>query len=323
MNRIRAYRDIEGISQQEVGDKLGISPQMVSAIESGRRVFAGDIAPLGYSNERIDLPPMSEPLHRTRASTSVTDKKRAHELLRLGGEVFAELVAHTDKAPRLTLERVGPVGIAELEDCAVDFRYSLGHEERGPIMHLTAAVELAGVCVIPLAGLRGIDGMSSWVGDVPVIGLAPSAPGDRFRLSLGHEMGHLLFHRKRTDTSESEANRFAGALLIPLADFGAAMPERPQLKDFIGLKSTWGVSIAALVYRAHELNYIDDQRYRALQIQMSKWQKDEPGQFDAAPGQLLRRLIDANGGLDKVAKKLGVNRGHLGELVNWSHLRLT
>ena len=164
--------------------------------------------------------------------------------------------------------------------------------------------------------------MSAWVQNVPVIGLSPSAPGDRFRLSLGHEVGHLSFHTRKTEGTESEANRFASALLIPQADFDAAMPERPLLKDFIGLKATWGVSIAALVYRAHELNYIDDQRYRALQIQMSKWQKTEPGKFDAAPGQLLGRLIEANGGLDEVARDSGLNRRHLAELVNWSHLRL-
>lgn len=70
------------------------------------------------------------------------------------------------------------------------------------------------------------------------------------------------------------------------------------------------------------MNYIDDQRYRALQIQMSKWQKTEPGKFDAAPGQLLGRLIEANGGLDEVARDSGLNRRHLAELVNWSHLRL-
>ena len=75
MNRIRAYRDIEGVSQNDVSDKLGISPQMVSAVESGRRVFAGDLAPLGYANERMTLPEMSEPLHRTRASTPVAAKK--------------------------------------------------------------------------------------------------------------------------------------------------------------------------------------------------------------------------------------------------------
>lgn len=120
--------------------------------------------------------------------------------------MFSELSARTDRAPQLTLERApGPLTMSDLEDFAIDVRYSLGHEEHGPIAHLTSAVEKAGVCVMPLSGLMGIDGMSAWVRGAPVIGLSPTAPGDRFRLSLGHEVGHLLFHTRKTDGSESEA----------------------------------------------------------------------------------------------------------------------
>lgn len=323
MNRLRAYRNLEGINQQELGDLLGISPQMVSAIESGRRSFAGDLHAIGYSPERFAVPSMSTPLHRHRASTSATAKKRAQELLRLAGEVFAELRERTPRAPELLLDRQPPVSsLEEYEELAIDVRCALDHEDVGPIRNLTAAVERAGICVVPVAGLKGIDGISAWVEGVPVIGLAPNVPGDRFRLSLGHELGHLLFHTKKTDNTESEANRFAGALLFPHAEFDAAMPARPTLRDFVGLKSSWGVSVAALVYRAHELGYIDDARYRALQIQMSKWRRSEPGTFPPAHGQLFARLVEANGGASMVAANLGVNHTHISELTNWSHLRV-
>lgn len=323
MNRLRAYRSIEGLNQQDLGDILGLSPQMVSAIESGRRSFTGSLEPLGYSDDRMDLPSMSAPLHRHRASTTVTAKRRAHELLRLAGEVFRDLRDQTQGAPRLALERLAaPVTPDELEDLALELRSALRHEEHGPIRNLTAMVEEAGVCVIPIAGLPGVDGLSAWVEGVPVIGISPSTPGDRFRLTLGHELAHLLIHTRKTESTESEANRFAGALLVPLDEFDAAMPSRPQLRDFIALKSSWGVSVAALVYRAHELEYIDDRRYRALQIQMSKWRKSEPGRFDPVHGALLRKLIDVNQGVATVAKKLGVNARHLSELTNWSHLRV-
>lgn len=296
---------------------------MVSAIESGRRSFSGSLAPLGYADRRMELPPMSAPLHRHRASTKVTAKRRAQELLRLAGEVFRELCERTPKAPRVTVERFDQTWTSEdLEDLAIDLRYTLHCDEHGPIKNLTEAVEKAGVCVIPIAGLGGIDGLSAWVDGVPVIGLAPRIPGDRFRLTLGHELAHLLGHTKKTETSESEANRFAGALLIPREEFDAAMPDRPRLQDFVGLKSSWGISVAALVYRAHQLDYIDDKRYRALQIQMSKWRKSEPGRFEPAQGSLFRKLVEVNGGLDTVAQDLGVNRSHISELVNWSHLRL-
>lgn len=323
MNRLRAYRDIEGINQQELGEILGLSPQMVSAIESGRRAFSGDLEAIGYATHRLALPDMSAPLHRHRASTTATAKKRAQEMLRLAGEVFLELRECTERAPELMLERQpAPRSLDALEELAIEVRCGLDHEELGPIQNLTAAVERAGVCLIPIGGLAGIDGLSAWVNGVPVIGLSPSVPGDRFRFSLAHELAHLLFHAKRTDATESEANRFAGALLIPQAEFDAAMPDRPQLRDFIALKSTWGVAVSALVYRAHELEYIDDARYRALQIQMSKWRKFEPGTFKPVYGRLLARLVDVNGGPAGVARKLGVNARHLVDLLNWSHLRL-
>ncbi len=323
MNRLRAYRAIEGLNQEQLGGLLGISTPMVSAIESGRRSLSGDLAPLGYSMERFTLPNMTTPLHRHRASTHVAAKKRAQELLRLAGEVFAELRDRTARAPYLTIERLpAPTTLGELEELAIEIRCALQHEETGPIRNLTAALERAGVCIIPVTGLPGIDGLSAWVNEVPVIGVSPTVPGDRLRLTLGHELLHLLVHTRKTETCEAEANRFAGALLIPLADFDAAMPARPLLSDFIGLKASWGISVAALVYRAHELDYIDDKRYRALQIQMSKWHKSEPGSFPPVHGQLLARLIEVNGGDDRVASDLGVNSLHLAELTNWSHLRV-
>lgn len=324
MNRLKAYRDIEGgMSQQELGEILGISAQMVSAVERGRRAFAGDLKMLGYSSDRLALPDMSDPLHRQRASTGVAAKNRACELLRLAGEVFAELRDRTDRAPELLMDRhPAPTSMDDVEDLAADTRAVLGHEERGPIQNLTTLVERAGVCLVPITGLPGIDGLSAWVNGVPVIGVSPSVPGDRFRLTLAHELGHLLFHSVKGATTEAESNRFAGALLFPSPEFDAAMPERPQLRDFIGLKASWGVSVAALVYRAHDLDHIDDARYRALQIQMSKWRKTEPGTFEPALGQLFGRLVEANGGRAAVALDIGVNERHLGDLLNWTHLRV-
>ena len=323
MNRLRAYRELEQISQEELGTIVGLSTQMVSAVEGGRRSFTGDLSVLGYAANRLELPDMSEPLHRVRAATTMAAKKRAKELLRLAGEVFRDLQAVTPNAPAVAVEKLPmPESFDEIEDRASDVRALLGQEESGPIRNLTAVLERAGVCLVPIASLEGVDGLSAWVDGAPVIGVSPTVPGDRFRLTLAHELAHLLLHKRKTDTTESEANRFAGALLFPLAEFDAQMPTTPQLRDFVGLKSAWGVSVAALVYRAHELGYVDDRRYRAIQIQMSKWRKNEPAKFDPVPGQLMGRLVEVNGGATKVAKDLGVNESHLRQLCDWRRLRV-
>lgn len=323
MNRLRAYRAIEQISQEELGELLGISGSMVSAIESGRRPLTVDVSVLGYSPDRFDLLDMSLPLHRHRASTTVSSKSRAQELLRLAGEAFLELRKRTERVPSSTLERLpAPRSPAELEDRAGEVRFMLRQEEQGPIRNLTAVIERAGVCLVPIAGLWGIDGLSSWVNDVPVIGISTLIPGDRFRFTLAHELAHLLMHTRKSAEIEHQANRFAGAMLIPRPDFDEAVPERPFLRDFISLKSSWGIAVSALVYRAHELEYLDDKRYRALQIQMSKWRKTEPANFAPVHGELLPRLVDVNGGVDAVATNLGFNRRHLDDVTRWHHLRV-
>ena len=74
-----SYRWIEGINQDELGKLLGISPQLVSAIESGRRSPTCDIAPLGYGSSKIESAEMTEPLHRQRAATHVASTRRAKE----------------------------------------------------------------------------------------------------------------------------------------------------------------------------------------------------------------------------------------------------
>ena len=43
-NLIRAYREANHLSQQEVADKLGVSRQLVGFLESGERSFTMDLA---------------------------------------------------------------------------------------------------------------------------------------------------------------------------------------------------------------------------------------------------------------------------------------
>lgn len=44
MHPLRAYRDKEGLSQQELADKLGVSRQMVGLIETGERAVTPENA---------------------------------------------------------------------------------------------------------------------------------------------------------------------------------------------------------------------------------------------------------------------------------------
>lgn len=336
MNRLVAYRRIEGITQDELGRRLGVSASLISAIEAGRRPMTVSMEPIGYSDARFALPEMTEPLHRHLASTKVSSKRRAKELLRLAGEIGPEAILHMRRPPAMRMERLEIGPSRTIEDLALEVRCGLlDQEEEGPIRNLTKAIELAGVIVIPIKMAKdpgnkrsdGIDGISSWVAEHPVIGLSPEVPGDRFRLTLAHELGHLVMHHEKGEHSETEANQFASSLLMSDDEFDIAMSGKRSITDFVNLKKSWGISVAALVYRAHRQGYIDSSRYRSLQIQMSKWRRAEPATFDLVPGQLLGASIEASGGCESASARFGVPSLHLAELTRWAttrtgHLRI-
>lgn len=323
MNRLRSYRRIEGVSQVDLAADLGISPQLVSKIENGWLPLNFDLQQIGYSSSRLEVDEMTEPLHRQRASTPVASRNRAKELLRLAGEAFTSL----SSGMKHHLEPLGPArSDDEIADFACEVRtWVLKQEEHAPIKNLTKAVEQAGVCLVPLAGMEGIDGLSSWVGGQPVIGLNVNVPGDRFRLTLAHELGHLVLHTPSRAQAEPEANRFAAALLIPDEEFDdgiEAMGDRLTIRNFLAMKSVWGVSASALIYRAFHSGYLTDRSYRSLQIQMSKWRKNEPASFDIAPGTLLPNLVQDQGGVHRCGELLGLNPDHLSMVLNWRRFRV-
>jgi Zn-dependent peptidase ImmA (M78 family)/transcriptional regulator with XRE-family HTH domain len=323
MNRLRAYRDIENASQDELAKLLRIASATVSAIESGRRLPTEAFEQTGYSLSNFALPDMSEPLHRQLASTKVAARKRAKELLRLSGQIFAELRKTSPQIPDTSVRRFpDAVGIDDIEQTSVEARALLGLELSGPIANLTQAVERAGICLIPLVGLEGIVGMSSWVSGVPVIGVNPNIPGDRFRFTLAHEIGHLMLHFRFHDFAELEANRFAGALLMPEDDCKVSVTRDIQPRELIYLKASWGMALTAIVMRAHDVGQIDDARQRSLFIQLSRWRKNEPGQFSPAQGQLLPKLVSVNGGPEEVGRLLGLNKKHVATVVDWRRLRV-
>ena len=130
MNRLRSFRRIEQINQDILGELLGISKQLVSAIESGRRTATCDITRLGYSPGRFEVAQMTEPLHRQRASTSMASTRRAQELLRLAGEAFCDLLEAIPHAYKNRLERYGsPVSLASVSDAAQDVRVGVLDQE--------------------------------------------------------------------------------------------------------------------------------------------------------------------------------------------------
>ncbi len=128
--------------------------------------------------------------------------------------------------------------------------------------------------IIEIVADKEFDGLSGRANDnIPVIVVNKDFPPERKRLTVLHELGHLLlsFHPDLAPkTIEKLCYRFAGAMLIPKETFLAEMGNsrsKISLPELIAIKETYGISIQAIMARALDLGIINRERF----IRFRKW----------------------------------------------------
>lgn len=168
----------------------------------------------------------------------------------------------------------------------------------GPVRNLSRWLEAAG-CVIfeEDFGTRRIDGLSQWVGDHPVLLVNSAAPTDRKRLTLAHELGHLVLHNGvAVDDPEREANEFAAELLMPAHVIRAEL-RGITLGKLHDLKQVWGTSMQSLFERAFVLGLVTkDDRVKFYKAMNARgWKVTEPGSDRLPPerAEMVDAIADA------------------------------
>jgi Zn-dependent peptidase ImmA (M78 family) len=138
--------------------------------------------------------------------------------------------------------------------------------------------------VIELFSEDRIDGLAAHLGDEKVVVLNIRLPFERTRLNAAHELGHHLFddacqEEGVGDTDiEKRAFEFASNFLLPENKLRQAFEGYSMIK-LVEFKERFGVSLAAMIYRAKALGVIDGGLYQRLWMQFSKrgWRTKEPG----------------------------------------------
>jgi Zn-dependent peptidase ImmA (M78 family) len=209
---------------------------------------------------------------------------------------MASLAVQTEyPAPRLPRLAGDPVAAAALT------RQALGLGPDQPIGPLIRTLERHGIWVLAIpVPLPRRDACSAWAGGdgaTPVIVVAATAAGDRRRFSVAHELGHLVLHHTPEGTPhvlERQADVFAEAFLLPEAAMRKALVPPIALTTLADLKTRWGVSLQALIRRAHTLDRITPSQYRALSAQLGArgWRTREPIAVPVERPRALRQLAE-------------------------------
>jgi len=170
-----------------------------------------------------------------------------------------------------------------------------------PVPSVVRLAENFGIRVIQLETESRIDGFAAFLEATPVMVVNPSLSNDRIRINIAHELAHHLFRDCSTD-GKSEENDLMEArvfecgsfLLMPDSQLKAAF-ELQSMVRLVQYKERFGLSLAAMIYRAKRKKYLDGTVYEQLWKDFARlgWRQREPGYV--APDRPIRMeaLFDA------------------------------
>jgi Zn-dependent peptidase ImmA (M78 family)/DNA-binding transcriptional regulator YiaG len=304
--RLKRARLCSRLTQSELAEEIGRSSNMIAKYEQGSstpspQTISKLVQALGYP-EHYFVTPVSKYIDestpvfwRKLTSARKKEQRRCQVMVDRSIEAYEYLSLHLD-LPHRNLPDFGiesPLGLSlgEVESLAGEARefWNLGQR---PIGNMVWLLENNGVVVTQQEFDNGrIDGFSTFPEKdhaYPVVVLSSNeTTAARTRYNAAHELAHLLLHRKISTKDinkksvhkqlEEQANRFAGAFLLPESSFAQSV-SHCSLEEFRLNKSRWKVAISAQIMRCHDLGWIDDERKRQLFVKMSQrgWRGDEP-----------------------------------------------
>jgi len=221
----------------------------------------------------------------------------------------------------------------EIEEAAEACRNHWGLGLDTPIQNITNVLENAGVVITTFSGVsEKVDALSLNRKHPIIIRNSAKESPCRLRFDLAHECGHFILHNgiETGDTvTEGEADRFASAFIFPRSSFVREFPRsfnpnrEISWKPLYELKIRWGMSLRAIIYRAHFLKIISSQQYRAANIWLSKSGQSKNERYDDRINKESPELLKSSFNIlnsevkisfHKIAEHLNITSGMLSNI---------
>jgi Zn-dependent peptidase ImmA (M78 family)/DNA-binding XRE family transcriptional regulator len=299
---LKLAREARYITQEDLAVRVHIEQGTLSKIEKG--ILPVDEQILQHIAATLDFPvsffyqdrkviPV-EGHYRRKISTSVKKMKQYLAQMTIAEWHFMTLLDEIDlpemKLPKWDITEEGSPAL-----CA-RFLREYWRIPKGRITTLIKTIEDKGIVVIAL-DLGELDGFSTWfAGNIPVIFVNKALPPDRYRLTIAHELGHLIMHfgnKVAPDRDiEAEAYAFAIELLVPENNIRPYF-SRVTIEKLADLKAYWYVSMAALIKYANTLGMLTGNQYRYLWMQMGSlgYRKKEPVTIPGEAPGIVNEII--------------------------------
>jgi Zn-dependent peptidase ImmA (M78 family)/DNA-binding XRE family transcriptional regulator len=337
--KLLSARKLTGMSTRAVSEKLAkrfsISHATIANYESGKSSPSMEVlAALADLYDR----PINWFLERGKSLKGVRyrnlkSRVKERELHRFEADVQRWVDAYVAVENRLKRPLVSTVketrfaSTMDADDLSREVRRMLQISEEDAIPSVVEVLEKFRVRVLEQPTELRIDGLAAKYGDEYVIVLNPTVSNDRVRLNAAHELAHVLFgdcdHNGKEDKlTEQRAFDFASHFLLPNNQLKKAFVGKSIVR-LVQFKERFGISMAAMVYRADKLGFVTKSEAKWLWIEFARrgWKSNEPGQVRPDRATRFEQLIDellASGkvSLKEVADLAGVRPDAIRERLN-------
>jgi Zn-dependent peptidase ImmA (M78 family)/DNA-binding XRE family transcriptional regulator len=308
--RLKMARQMAGMSMRALAEQTGVSAMAISKYERDQMMPSSEVliqlaqaldVQVGFFLRPVTAD-LTAPAFRRRSRLGVKAQKAILAKTQAWLERYLDVESFFADRPVFTLPAIDrqATTLEDVERVALELReaWNLGLD---PIDNLIEVLESHGIKVGIIEGGGDFDALTLWANETdPVMVVKDGMPGDRQRLSLAHELGHLVLEPVGELDEEKAAFRFAGAFLIPRPMALYELGERRQnldLHELHLLKHKYGVSMQAWLYRARDLDIISEHTARQLWIRFRSegWHEAEPGDQipPQAPGRMKRLVLRA------------------------------
>lgn len=306
--RLKQARLLAGMTQRELASALGengleITAAAISKYEKGKSYPTAQFMLLASGVLGV---PSSYMLHQPATSVKWKALRKQSKLGKKRQEVIQQYAAdlaelHVELYSVLYPQRVPalptavPVKTFTDAEAVANSLHDMWKLDSRPLDNLVQTSEDKGIVVISWHKSDHFDGLSGWCDNFPVAVINSARSADRIRFNLGHEIGHLLMDTSAVSPKMEEklAHRFAAALLVPAQHARAELgPKRDEIDwgELKMLKRKYGLSMAAWLFRARDLEIISENRFETMYKELGwrGWRKEEPEEYrgDEEPIQL-------------------------------------
>lgn len=322
--RLRQFRLARGMSLNALASASGgvVTKQSLSKYERGISLPSQEILQklansLGVSTDSLCLGPLL-PIeiidYRKSSRLTKREQNRIENLVQYIIEKRTSLLDMLGDFGRVNIPEIRfPVNSAEKAEIAAEKLRVCWGLGKDPIHNMVSLLENNRFHVIEVDAAESFDGLSLRVrnneGKPVSAGVVTSRgiPGERQRLNLAHELGHVVLDIDPDVDREKAAFRFGAAFLAPaqtlIRDVGRHR-KFISAHELVLLKRRYRMSIQAILFRLRELGIINAHVYTKWCIMIGKmgWRKQEPQSLDPERPEWLHRLVHrafSNGLLSK------------------------